>query len=880
VRWPSRLARRLRALFLRKRLEHELDDELRFHLEMEIAANVQRGVSEAEARRMALASFGGVERYKEECRDARGVGPFEDLGRDIRFGVRMLRKHPGFAGVVVLTLGLGIGATTAVFGAVNGVLLAPLPFADSDRLVTLWQQDRSQGGERDALSPANFLDVRDRGRSFAGVAAMEPFGLDRITPDGPEAIDTWLVSEGFFQVLGTPARLGRTFSVDDHAPGRERVVILGDGIWRESFASDPAIIGRTLTLDGVPHTVVGVMPPGFQELFGEEKLWAPRVFTEQDRKVRGATYLWAIGRLRPGVAREAAAAELTAIATQLSAEYPRTNASADLTMVPFVEQLVGRARPALLVLLGAVGCLLLIACANVANLMLSRAVSREREFAVRTALGAGRWRVVRQLGVEAMLLALAGGIAGVLIARWGVEAIKALAPYDLPRRDELAIDTRVLAFALLVSVGAALVSGLVPALRAARLDVNEGLKTTGRWSSAGTSPRSARGALAGGQVALAVLLLVGAGLLARSLASLLDVERGYHADRVLTLTVQAWQYYPRPAERAEFVRQTVTRLSAMPGVRAAGMTSSLPLHRPIGAHSAAYTAEGRPIERGQEPRAQAAVVTSGYFNVLRIARRRGRAFTPADDAKSVPVVMINESMARRLWPGEDPVGKRLSVSFTGAPVVREVVGVVADVRHDGLDAEPQPGIFLPHAQLSTGAITFTMRTADDPATVLRAAKREIWAVNPALPITSEATMEQLLDDSLRERRFHLLLLGAFATVAVLLAAIGIYGVVSYTTSERTREIGVRMALGAQVGDVLGLVMRQGTLLATGGVVVGLVAASLLTRVLRSMLFGVAPLDGLTFVVGGVVVLVIAAAATLIPARRAARVDPLAALRAE
>jgi putative ABC transport system permease protein len=880
MRWPSRLARRLRALFRRTHLEHELDDEMRFHLEMEVAANVKRGMSEGEARRVALAAFGGVERYKEECRDVRGVGVFEDLGRDIRFGVRMLRKHPGFAGVVVLTLGLGIGATTAVFGAVNGVLLAPLPFADSERLVTLWQQDRTQAGERDALSPANFLDLQDRVRSFAGVAVMEPFSLDRITPEGPEAIDTWLVSQGFFQVLGTPARLGRTFSVDDHAPGGERVVILGDGIWRESFGADPAVIGRTLTLDGAPHTVVGVMPPGFQELFGAEKIWAPKLFTEQDRKVRGATYLSAIGRLRPGVSPATARAELAAIAAQLSAEFPPTNASVDLTMVPFVEQLVGRARPALLVLLGAVGCLLLIACANVANLMLSRAVSREREFAVRTALGAGRWRVVRQLGVEAMLLALAGGVAGVLVARWGVEAIKALAPYDLPRREELAIDTRVLAFALVVSLGAALVSALVPALRAARLDVNEGLKTTGRWSSAGTSPRSARAALAGGQVALAVLLLVGAGLLARSLASLLDVERGFRADKVLTLTVQAWQYYPRPAERAEFVRQTLARLSSMPGVRAAGMTSSLPLHRPIGANDAAYAADGRPHEPGQEPRAHTAVVTSGYFDALGIARRRGRTFTAADDAKGVPVAIVNESMARRLWPGEDPVGKRLLVTFTGPPVAREVVGVVADVRHDGLDAEPQPGIFLPHAQLSTGAITFTLRTAGDPAAVLRAAKQEIWTVNPALPVSSEATMEQLLGDSLRERRFHLLLLGAFATVAVLLAAIGIYGVVSYTTSERTREIGVRMALGAQVGDVLGLVMRQGTLLAMGGVVAGLLAATLLTRVLRSMLFGVAPLDGATFLGGGAIVLVIAAAATLIPARRAAKVDPLAALRAE
>ena len=880
MRWPARLARRVRALFGARRLERDLDEELRFHIAMQAEAHVRHGLSPAAAQAAALAEFGGLERYKDECRDARGVGALADVARDVRFGARVLRRHPGFTAVVVVTLALGIGATTAVFGAVNGVLLAPLPFADPERLVVVWQQERTRADTRDALSPANFLDVREQQRSFSGIAVLEPFGLDLITADGPVSLDTWLVSEGFFQLLGVQPRLGRTFTTSDHAPGHERVVLLGDDIWRTRFGADSAIVGRVLTLDGAPHTVIGVLPQRFEHLFGSEGIWAPRVTTESDRKVRGATYLRTIGRLREGVDASAAGADLAAIAARLSIEYPRTNGTAEFVLSPLVQEIVGGARPALLVLLGAVGCLLLIACANVANLMLARTLSREREFAVRASLGAGRWRVVRQVAVESLMLALVGGLGGIAVAHWGIDAISALAPPDLPRREALGIDVRVLGFALLATIGAAMLSGLVPALQAARLDVHEGLKASSRMASSGRAPRTARNVLATGQVALAVLLLVGTGLLARSLASLLSVDRGFHAERILTLTVQAWQYYRKPAERAEFVHQTLERIAALPAVRAAGMTSSLPLQSPIGADHAAYTVEGRPLPQGQEPKAHAAVVTGGYFATLGIALRHGRVFSADDRAGATPVVVINESMARRLWPGEDAVGKRFTVSFMGPPVTREVIGVVGDVRQEGLDAEPQPGLFLPHAQVPTGAITFTLRTAGDAGALLSAVKREIWAVNPALPVSSEATMEQLLDASLRERRFHLTLLGAFAAVAIVLAAVGIYGVVSYTASERTREIGVRVALGAQARDVLSLVLRQGIVLALGGVLLGLSTAALLTRVLRTMLFGVAPLDPLTFAAGGATVLLVAATATLVPARRAARGDPIIALRRE
>jgi predicted permease len=523
---------------------------------------------------------------------------------------------------------------------------------------------------------------------------------------------------------------------------------------------------------------------------------------------------------------------------------------------------------------------LLIACANVANLLLARAVKREREFAIRAALGAGRARVLRQLAVESLLLGLLGGVGGVLLAYWGVNGIKALAPSNLPRVDDIAVDGRLLGFALIVSLGTALLYGLVPALRATTPDLHETLKAAGR-SAAGRARNTLRSVLVVAQIAVAIVLIVGAGLLVRSFVSLLQVDRGFRTDNVLAVSVQAWGHYTTPAARANFVEQTVERIAALRDVRGAGVTSSLPLHETIGGEAARFARDDRPPPgAGEAPTVHAAVVSPGYFGTLGIPLRRGRLFASGDRGDAPPVAIVSEALAERYFTGEDPVGKRITVGAEGRRASVEIVGVVGNVRQTGLDQEASPTLYFPFAQSPTGAIIFTVRTAGDPTRSLRAVKEEIWALNESLPIAATTTVEGLLDDSLRERRFHLTLLAAFAATALLLAAVGIYGVMSHATSERTREIGVRMALGARASDVLAMIMRQGGSLAAVGLAAGLLGAAFLTRLLRGMLFGVGPIDPLTFVGGSLLVLLLAAAATYVPAQRAMRIEPTEALRGD
>ena len=880
MRWFRSISLRLRALFQRDAVEIDLDDELRFHVDAETERLVREGRPPDEARREALRDFGGVERYKEECRDARGVTLLEDLRQDVRFGLRSLRKSAGFAVVSVATLGIGIGLSATVFAAVDGVLLKPLPYADADRLMVVWQHDRGSGEERDAVSPPNFLDWRDRARSFSGLAAAEPYGLDYLAADGPVTLHVWLVSAGFFDMLGTPALIGRTFRAEEYTSGHERVVVLAHGAWQRRFGGDPAIVGRTLTLDGAPYTVVGVMPPEFQLPFAKE-LWAPRVFSEADRAdaSRARTYLTVIGRLAPGVSLERARTETREIAAALAREYPRTNADVGITLVPIDEQLFGGVRRTLFVLLGAVGLVLLAACVNVASLSLARAIGRERELAVRIALGAGRGRIVRQLLTESLVLAALGCALGVLLAQWGIATLRGMSPADFPRAELMTFDGRVLAYAVGAALLTTIVFGLVPALRSARPDLRDGLREGGRGATAGRSHHRLRGALVVGQIALSLVLLVGAALLVRSFVSLLRVERGFRPENVLAINVFAWQYYDTPPQRAEFVRLVSEQIAALPGVRSVGVSSSLPLAERVGPEDAVVTVAGAPAaSTPAELTARAAVATAGYFETLRIAVRRGRPFAATDDAGAVPVAIISESMARRLFPGTEALGQRLVVRFAGPPQTREVIGVVADVRHEGLDREPRPTLYLPHAQSPTGTLTFVVRTAGDAEAMTKAVSERIWAINRAMPIYTTATMEGLLDDSLRERKFNLALITCFALIALLLSAIGVYGVMSQAAGERTHEIGVRMALGARGGDVLGLMLRQSMTLALVGVGAGLLGAASLASVMRGMLFGVVPLDPASFVAVAVLVLVVAATAALLPARRATRVSPIEALR--
>ncbi|HJU87953.1 MAG TPA: ABC transporter permease [Gemmatimonadaceae bacterium] len=870
-----------------QRVDADIDEELRFHFTMREEELIAAGATPEAAHAQALREFGDVEFTRQYCRDMdtrqareRRRGELWDgLRQDLVAATRQLRHNPGYALAATLTLALGIGATTAIFGAVNGVLLRPLVYEDADRIMTVWQTDRKHGVERDEVSPANFLDWRDRARSFERLVTMEPWGLDYQGTEGPETLDTWLVSDGFFEALGTRPLLGRIFLPDEYTAGKDRVVMLTYNAWQRRFGGDRGIVGTTLRLDGEPHLVAGVMPPEFDIPRGTEA-WTPKVFTEAETRMRRSTFYVVIGRLRPGVTVSMASAEMASIASQLAKEHPDVNADVGASVVPLPEALVGEVRPALLILLGAVGLVLLISCANVANLMLARAVRREREFAIRAALGAGRRRLVRQLLVESLVLAAIAGGLGVLFARWGVDAIRGLAPTDLPRLNELSIDGRVLAFAIAISVLTALLFGLAPALRAAASNIHEELKAGGRAASAGRVKHRMRAALVVGEIAMAMVLLVGAGLLGRSFIALLSVDRGYQTDKVLAITVQSWGYFPTPPARREFARQAVERIATLPSVRAVGVTSSLPLSPAIGAHSASIVVVGRDApDSAQLPSIHATVATSGYFDAMGMKLRRGRMFESTDDDRGRPVMLINETLAKQYWPGANPIGEQVRVTFAGPPVVREVIGIVNDVRHAGLQEVPRPGIYIPHAQQPTGALVFTVRTAGEPLAMARRVQEAIWSFNAQMPVARTATLEGLLDDSLRERRFHLMLLGAFSLSALLLAVVGVYGVLSQATIERTQELGVRIALGAQSRDILSLTLGNGLRLALLGVVLGLLGAAALTRLLQGMLFGVSSTDPMTFAALAIIVVAVSVVASYIPARRATRVDPLTALRA-
>ena len=871
----------------REQIEREVDDEIAFHLRMREDALRQQGLTDEEASARARQRFGDREAVRQELRmidhererTMRRTEFFDELRQDVRYALRMLAKRPAFSLVVILTLAIGIGATTAMFAAVNGVLLRPLPYANADQVITVWQYDRKERVEKDA-SPANYLDWKQRVTAFETFAGAEPYGNKWSSPNGPESLNTWLVTEDFFSVLGTPPLLGRAFRPDDYQPGNERIVVVSHAFWSSRLNADSAVVGRPITLDDQTWTVVGVMPTGFVFPQGQE-LWAPKIFTDEERLRRGAMYYTVIGRLKPGATIESANAELTAIAAQLGKEHPRTNADVGVRLIPLSEHVLGDVRSGLLILLGAVAFLLLIACANVTNLFLADAARRAREFALRVALGAGRGRIIRQLLTESLLLAIAGGVAGLFLARMTVDAIRVLAPAGFPRIDEVSLDPYVMAFAFGVSALTALLVGLVPARRAAGIAPGQGMLAATRSATAGRAGRRLRGGLVVSEMALACVLLVGAGLLMRSFLSLLSVERGYRSDHVVSMTMFAWDYYPTEAGRVGFVREATARLAAMPGALSAGATSSLPLAGAIGAQRATFDIEGSPTPEGaQRPAAHATSATPEFFSVLGITLRRGRVFSARDDAGATPVVVINESFARRFFRDQDPVGKRLVVGFAAAPVTREIVGVVGDVRHNGLAEEPRPALYVPHAQSPTGSLRFVVRTAVPSDRMLKTAQETLQQVNPAIPIARSTTIETLLADSLRERRFQLWLLGGFSLTALVLAAIGIYGVITYTTRERTRELGVRMALGARTGDVLRLVLRDGTALAVLGVVLGTLGAAALTRLLSGMLFNVQPLDPLTFALGASTLLVVAVFACYLPARRAAMLDPVVALREE
>jgi predicted permease len=879
---PSRFLRRLRSLFRTRRDDEELDEELRFHIEMETAKRMRGGLAEHDARAAAIRDLGNSAMHRDHTRDARGVRSIEDFLLDVRVAARRLTTQRTFAVVAILTLAIGIGATTALWSAVYRVLLQPYPFAEAHRIVSVRQVDASApGGGEAEFSPANFFDVKQRARSFDLLAAAEPWSVDWIGPEGPERFEAVLVTQDAFPIQGIAPLRGRTFVPEEFIPGRDNVAILTEGLWRSRFGAADSLVGRTMVLDSVARVIVGIMPEDILQPYGAD-VFLPKIPRESDARTRGTAYWTVMGRLAPGVTLEQANAEMRSLASQLATEYPRENARLAIAAVSLRDAIVGSGRTMLLVLFGAVLFVMMIACVNVTSLQLAESVRRRRELAIRTAIGAGRGRLVRQLLAENVLLAAIGAGAGLVIAYWGVSTIRGFAPDSLWQLRTLGFDAPALLFAFSLAVLAALAVAIVPIVALGRVGgTTEQPLATGGSARAGVSRARTRAnsVLVVSEVALALVLLVGAGLLLRSLATLLGAERGFRTENVLVATTQAWSYYPTPPQRAEFVRHTVERLGSLPGVMKVGMTSSLPLSYPIGFERPRVGVEGRSVAPGDEqPSVSLASVTPGYFETLEIPLVQGRHFSATDNASAPAVAIVNRAFVRRFFPDVEPLGKRLTFGFARAPLPHEIVGIVGDVRHEDLQSAPEPMVYVSHAQASTGAIHFVVRTNSDPALMERAVRAELRAINGSMPLSGVTTMEGQLSESLRQRRFQLGLLAAFSVTALLLAAIGIYGVMSRTTSERTHEIGLRLAVGATASEVRWMVLRNGGRLAALGVVIGAAGALVLTRYMSGMLFGITPLDPITYLGAGVVLLAAAVLATWLPAWRASAVDPVVALR--
>lgn len=809
----------------------------------------------------------------------------EQLIHDVRYALRTMAKSPGFTVVAALALALGIGANTAIFSVVNALLLKPLPYAESDRIVAVWNYWTDW--PRVWLSEPELFDYQRQSEVFERVGAYQRQGFNLTGGDAPARVLGGTVSADLFTVLGAKPVLGRTFTTQEDRPKANHVVVLGDGLWHRRFNADPGIIGRAIALDGEQYEVIGVMPHGFQlpTDFKEPdrtELWVPLAIDPASAS-RGSHYLLAVARLKPGVSLEQARAGMNLVTGNLIHQYP-LNYQNDFgaTLTPMRDEIFGDVRPILIVLIGAVGFVLLIACANVANLLLARGEARQKEVALRAAIGASRARLIRQLLTESVLLSLVGGGGGVLLAVWLTDALVRVNPTRLPRIGEVAVDGRVLLFTLGLAVVTGLVFGLVPALQGSRSDLHESLKEGGRDSSAGARGSRVRRALVVSEVALALILLIGAGLMIKSFWRLQTVPSGFNADNVLTLRTSLPQTpYSDMPRVAAFYRRFFERVASLPGVISAGGVTNLPLTSPLGDWDILLAGQA-PDPKRRSDAADYQIVTPDYFKAIGMPLRRGRFFSDADRPGAIPVVLINEAMAAAYWPNQDPLGKRFTLG--GNKEMSTIVGIVADVKHRGLDKEAHKEMYFPLEQFpyvsSASSLTTVIRTAGDPLAVVGEIRNEIRQIDPDLPVSQVRTMNQVVANSVSDREMSLVLLSLFAGVALLLAGVGIYGVMAFTVSRRTHEIGVRMALGATAPDVLKLVIAQGMKLALAGLSIGVVGAVVLTRLMSSMLFGVSATDPPTFIVLAVFIAGVAFLANYVPARRATRVDPLTALRHE
>jgi putative ABC transport system permease protein len=865
-------------MFFHRRREQELAEEIGSHLEMQIEENLRRGMSREEARLAALRQFGGVEQMKEVYRDRRGLPVVETTFQDLRYGLRMLGKNPGFTLIAVLTLALGIGANTAIFSIVNAVLLRPFPYQAPERLVSV--QERYSAPRGITVSYPNFVDWRAQNTAFTSIAAVrgnESFNFTGMSE--PERLQGRLVSAEFFSTLGIKPLLGRDFLAEDDRSGATPAVILSYGFWQRRFGNDPGIIGKPLTLNNQSFTVIGIAPQGFQ--YGAEAdVTVPIGLSTERFRIRGADPgISVVARLKPNLSQEQATTELNLIAERLEQQYPESNKGRRVLLTGLHESFVGNVRQPLLILLGAVCLVLLIACANVANLLLVRSSTRRREMAVRVALGADRWRIIRQLLTESLLLAALGALLGILLAFWGTSFIASQLPDGIPRLQEAQVDAPVLVFTLAVSLLTGLLFGLAPALQASRPNLTEGLKEGERGSS-GRRQRL-RSVLVVGEVALTLALLVGAGLLLQSFRRVLEVDPGFKAQNLLTMQISVNN--PDGQQVANFFEQLQQNVGNLPGVKSVAVSNGLPFGT---ANHPAFIIEGRP-DQENKPSGIRYTVSPAYFQTMGIELLKGRVFTVEDTRDSQQVIVIDEVLARQYFPDEDPIGKRLKHGPTTPSL--EIVGVVRHVEPNSLDAQGSaPAQFytnfnqtpLQSLPSSVRRINLLTRTEIEPLSLASAVRGQITALNKDQAVFNVRTMEQAVAQSVAPRRFSMLLLTVFAVVALALSSVGLYGMMSYSVAQRAHEIGIRMALGAQRRDVLALVVTQGMRLTLLGVTIGLLASLALTQLMKTLLFGVSATDPMTFVLIPLLLAVVALLACYIPARRATKVDPLIALRHE
>lgn len=809
------------------------------------------------------------------------------LWQDIKYGFRMLMKAPSVSIVATIALALGIGANTAIFSVVNAVLLRPLPFPDSDALMSIFETDKVRGG-RGSYSYPNFFDLRDQNHVFDHVAAYHDNTFTLTGQGQPVMINGAVVSADLFSVLGVKPMLGRTFTTAEDKPSETgRVVVLTERLFAGRFNSDSSLINKAITLNGHSYTVIGVMPKGFEFPIQNDPLdlWTT---TAEDAAgespvtaQRGAHFLRVIGRLKSGVSKPQAQAEVDTIAARLTQQYPDTNTNKGIRIEPTLQALVGDVRPALLILLGAVACVLLIACANVANLLLARAMTRHKEMAVRSALGASRLRVVRQLLTESVLLSLAGGGLGLALAVWWSDLLIALGKQDIPRAIQVGLDWRVLGFTLSVTLLTGFVFGLVPALQLSKTDLTESLKE-GRGAGAGARKNRVRGVLVIAELAIAVVLLVGAGLLIQSFWRLQHVNSGLQAHNVLTFNVSIPEVRYSSEKQVRFYRDLTNRLRALPGVQSASASVPLPLSGDR--FMISFQIDGRPVAPKDQPSADLFMTGPDYFRTMGIPVLQGRDFNDRDDHSATPVVIVSDTFARQFFPGENPIGKRMEPGISSwdneKTTMREIIGVVADIRNRALNTDPKPVYYLPQTQVPFNEVAMVVKTSNDPHALISSVTREVQAMDSEVPIYNVKTMDEYVSSSVAAPRFNTTLLSIFASVALVLTVIGLYGVMSYSVAQRTNEIGIRMALGAQTRDVLGLIVKDGVKIVSIGLLIGIGGALALTRLLEALLFGVTTRDPLTFIFIAGLLSLVAMLACCIPALRATRVDPLEALRCE